>query len=111
MRILFVENHQLFAETVVAQFLADHVVVIVPSVSAAIEAVRRTSFDVVLLDYDLDNEKGDVLLTRFRSDTCSVPVVAVSARLEGNEALVRAGAVAVCSKGDFSRIGEVLANL
>jgi hypothetical protein len=44
MRILFVENHQVFAETVIGEFLAAHDVSVVPTVSAAevmVNAVRR----------------------------------------------------------------------
>lgn len=79
MRILFVENHAVFASTV--------------------------------LDYDLDDERGDLLLHHLRSEGRSTPVVAVSARAEGNESLVRAGAAAVCAKGDFARITEILAQV
>jgi CheY-like chemotaxis protein len=56
-RILFVENHQVFAHTVIEQFLSNHEVVLVATVAEAKQALT-TSFDVVLVDYDLPDGKG-----------------------------------------------------
>lgn len=60
MRILFVENHAPFAQVAIAQFLAGHDVIVAPSLAAARAA--KGPFDVVLIDYDLDDGKGDVLV-------------------------------------------------
>jgi len=108
MKILFVENHQLFAETVVAQFLARDAVTIVANVFEAFDLIRTGRFDAVLVDYDLDDFKGDAFVRRLRSSGSTIPIVAVSARETGNAVLVAAGADAVCHKADFRSIRRVL---
>lgn len=109
MRILFVDNHPEFTAVVVATFLAADAVVVVPTIAGAKEQFASASFDVVLVDYDLDDGKGDELVRWLRATT-AVRIVAVSARDHGNEALVAAGADAVCAKIHFSRIQSVLAD-
>jgi hypothetical protein len=54
-QILFIENHVVFAATVVMKFLGQHSVTVVPSLQAAREALRAGAFDVMLVDYDLDD--------------------------------------------------------
>jgi DNA-binding response OmpR family regulator len=109
MRILFVDNHAEFTATVVASFLRAHDVVIVPTIVAAKHCVQESRFDVVLVDYDLDDGKGDELVRWLRHCRIDVPVVAVSAKQAGNEALVSAGADAACAKLAFATIETVLA--
>jgi hypothetical protein len=68
MRILFVEDHRVFAETVVAQFLSDHEVEIAESVATARNAVMTgPAFDVVLVDYDLPDGKGTEVVRQLRA--------------------------------------------
>jgi CheY-like chemotaxis protein len=107
-RILFVENHQAFAETVAKQFLAEHEVVVVATVSEARSRLVEWDFDAVLVDYDLDDGKGTLLAEFLRSAGFGGVVVAVSSHDEGNQALVRAGAAAICPKAEFSKIASVL---
>jgi CheY-like chemotaxis protein len=90
MKVLFVENHAVFAAAVVDRFLGEHDVTVLPTVLEALDALRRETFDVVLLDYDRDDVKGDVFLRR-RGARVHVPVVAVSAKPDGNEKLLAAG--------------------
>ena len=111
MRILFVENHPEFTATVVATFLGDHEVVVVPTIAAARERILAARFDVVLVDYDLDDGKGDELVRWIRTERRDLKLVAVSARDSGNEALISAGADAVCSKVRFSQIQSVIQSL
>ena len=59
MKILFVDNHPEFTSTVIECFLRDDEVVVVPTVTAAKECFHGSWFDVVLVDYDLDDGKGD----------------------------------------------------
>jgi PleD family two-component response regulator len=66
MRILFVENHAVFAQTVASTFLAEHSVEVVPTVSAALAAVGAREYDAALVDYDLDDGKGDEFVARLR---------------------------------------------
>lgn len=111
MRILYVENHPRFARVAIQQFLASHEVVVVPSLAAARQALSQGSFETVLLDYDLDDDKGVELIPELQDQVPRPALVAVSSHSAGNEALMAAGADAVCSKMQFSRIGTVLAAL
>src|SRR3954469_15055060 len=98
MRILYVENQSVFAQNVIRQFLSDHSVVVVPTIAAAEDALRHSTYDLLLVDYDLDDGKGDALVRRLDR---SITVIAVSSHNEGNAALMRAGAADVCSKMSF----------
>jgi len=111
MRILFVENHAVFSQTVVELFLSEHCVVVVPSVLQALDALGTSHFDVALVDYDLDDSKGDVFVRRVRDSGSRLPIVAASARDEGNDALLAAGANTVCHKGKFRGIAGVVSEL
>ena len=108
MRILFVDNHPEFTSVVTRSFLATHDVVIVPTIAAARVAVQESRFDIALVDYDLDDGKGVEFVRWVRSSGSQLRLVAVSARREGNEALVSAGADSVCAKMDFARIQLVI---
>lgn len=108
MRILFVDNHTEFTATVVEQFLGGHDVVVVPTVAAAMERIASSTFEAVLVDYDLDDGKGDELVRWLRAEKTNAKVIAVSARDAGNEALVAAGVDAVCAKLNFSNIEGVI---
>lgn len=111
MKILFVENHAVFAANVVREFLSRHTVTVVPSIAAARQARGAGSFDVVLIDYDLDDGKGEAFVRELRADGDRIVIVGVSSHDEGNAALRRAGASAICSKMQFDQIESVLMNL
>jgi CheY-like chemotaxis protein len=110
-RILFVENHAEFTTAVVQTFLGNDEVVVAPSIAAAKACFGALRFDVVLVDYDLDDGKGDELVRWLRAAKPETKIVAVSARETGNEALLAAGADAVCPKLRFSQIQTVLRDL
>jgi CheY-like chemotaxis protein len=107
-KILFIENHAIFAQTVIKQFLSGHVVTVAPSLAAARATLESATFDLILIDYDLDDAKGDALVAELRSPGKTIPILGVSAHEAGNSALLRAGATAVCSKMHFDRIQEVI---
>jgi DNA-binding response OmpR family regulator len=109
--ILWVENHKSFVQQATKHFLTAHTVTVVPSLAAARAALAGDAFDVVLVDYDLDDGKGDELVRELRQRTDGPHVIAVSSHEEGNRLLVEAGAHAVCGKMQFSRIAEVLARV
>jgi DNA-binding response OmpR family regulator len=111
MTILWVENHASFARLAAKQFLAAHAVTVVPSLAEARAALAATAFDAVLIDYDLDDGKGDELVRELCARPNAPRVVATSSHDEGNRRLLEAGAHAVCGKMQFSRIAEVLAKL
>jgi DNA-binding response OmpR family regulator len=106
LRVLLVENHELFARTVVEAFLSDCDVTVCGSVDAATRLASAEQYDAILVDYDLDDGKGDEVVRRLRGGGSRARIIAISARDEGNEALLRAGANAVCRKADFALIRE-----
>lgn len=108
MRILFVENHDQFASVVTRAFLSDHEVTVVPNIASALDHFINSEYDVLLVDYDLDDGKGDKLVQAIRKDDRQVKIVAVSSHERGNRAILESGADAVCSKIEFSRIGDLL---
>jgi DNA-binding response OmpR family regulator len=106
MKILYVENHAAFADTVKQKFLSQHSVTVVPTLSAAREKIRDAVFDVLLVDYDLDDGKGAELVQEVR--TRPMAIIGVSSHAEGNAALLQAGATAICGKMEFDQIEGVI---
>src|SRR5688500_7115028 len=103
-----IENHALFAATVVGAFLGDHEVHVCPSIDQLKRTFSSAAYDAVLVDYDLDDGKGDAAVRWLRGAGYAGTIVAISAHAEGNEALLAAGADRVCRKSDFARIAEHL---
>jgi DNA-binding response OmpR family regulator len=108
MKILFVENHSVFAEQVTKSFLSAHQVTLVPSLSAARACLANAKYDLLLIDYDLDDGKGAELVKELRLGGLTTRIIGVSAREEGNEALSQAGADAICSKMSFDQIQALI---
>ncbi len=106
MKLLMVENNALFVETVLPEFLADHTVTVVPTIEQGL-ADLDDSYDVVLVDYDLDDGKGDEFIRRARA-VFDGRIVAISSHQRGNDALLAAGADTHCSKMNFDQIHEHL---
>ena len=111
MKILYVENHAVFAANVVRQFLSQHSVMVAPSLVAARQALRDGRFNLLLVDYDLDDGKGEEFVRECRATRPGLLDIAVSAHEAGNAALLKAGASAVCSKMEFDHIQEVIGGL
>lgn len=111
MNILYLENHAVFAQQVTRQFLSAHRVTVVPSLTAARNALAAGSFDLVLSDYDLDDGKGADFVRECRASHPHIPVIAVSSHDEGNAALLAAGACAVCGKMHFDQIQQIIGGL
>jgi DNA-binding NarL/FixJ family response regulator len=111
MNLLWVENHAPFVRVAGRQFLAAHRLTVVPTLAAARAALGGACFDVVLVDYDLDDGKGEELVRELAGVAGRPAVVAVSAHAAGNRALLEAGADAVCGKMEFARIAAVIEGL
>lgn len=110
MRILFVEDHRVFAQTVASEFLAGDEVDIADSVAAARRAIRPdAAFDAVLVDYDLPDGKGTEVIRHLRAVRFPGVIVAVSAKDHGNAELRAAGAHVICKKAELHRIAIALA--
>jgi DNA-binding NarL/FixJ family response regulator len=108
MKVLWVENHPRFVSVVRQQFLAGHDVTVVPSLATARATLATGTYDVVLVDFDLDDGKGDALVREVRRQYPQLRVIATSSHEMGNRALVAAGADAACSKLEFGQIPELL---
>jgi CheY-like chemotaxis protein len=108
MRLLWVENHAVFARLAGRQFLSAHAVTVVGSLGDARQALAGHTFDAVLVDFDLDDGKGVTLVDFVRQMLDRPTVIAVSAHEAGNNALLQAGADAACSKMRFAQIEIVL---
>lgn len=112
MRVLFVEDHRVFAETVASQFLADHQVDIAESVAAARMAfLVEPRYDAALVDYDLPDGKGTDVVRYLRAARFRGRIIAVSAKDDGNRELRAAGAHETCKKGELHGIAAVLQRL
>lgn len=92
----------------IATFLSEHDVEVQLSVAGALESLKIKSFDAILVDYDLDDGKGDCVVRVAAQLQPRPRIVAVSAHNEGNAALVAAGADAVCGKLNFASIERIL---
>src|SRR5258705_5561473 len=106
MKILFVENHSIFAHQAKIHFLSAYQVTVVPSLSLARSSLAANQFDLLLIDYDLDDGKGEELVHELRKAGNKIRIIGVSAREEGNAALLHAGVDAICGKMEFNRIQE-----
>ena len=111
MRILLVENHETFARVVVRTFLREHEVIVETLVMEAQHEFDIGGFDVVLVDYDLADFKGSELIKYIRKSGYDIPIIGISAKDEGNDLLLAAGATQVCNKMNFDQITEILARL
>ncbi|HEX8834688.1 MAG TPA: response regulator [Abditibacteriaceae bacterium] len=108
MPILFVENHARFARIVAETFLSAHNVTVVPSIVAANTALSQATFDIALVDFDLDDGKGDELVATLIKKKDRPTIIAISSHEPGNQALLAAGADGVCSKLDFKNIVTIM---
>jgi CheY-like chemotaxis protein len=109
--VLWVENHGVFARIAGQQFLSAHQLTVVPSLAEAQAALAAQHFDVLLVDFDLDDGKGTALIKFVRQLPERVAVVAASAHEDGNAALLAAGADAVCPKAKFAEIEALLSSV
>jgi DNA-binding response OmpR family regulator len=111
LNILYVENHAIFAEQVCRQFLTAHQVNVVSSLAAARQALAAGDYELLIVDYDLDDGKGDELVRACRVMRPDLKIIAGSSHEAGNAALLKAGASAVCGKMEFDRIQMVIGEL
>ncbi len=109
MKILFIENHSTFAKIVVQMFLSDHQIKIVPSMKLALKELElNRDYKVALIDYDLDDCKGNKVALIIKQLYPNIKIIATSSHLKGNNLILKAGADATCPKMDFSNIQSVI---
>lgn len=107
-RLLYVETRARFAQVVCREYLAGADVTVVASLTDAERAATGRSFDAILADYDLKDGNGTELVLRLREKGVKAPIIAVSAHEFGNQAMLRAGANAICEKMNLERVQSVL---
>lgn len=113
LRVLFVDDQPARAFAAIEPYLQDFWTSLVFSVADAKHWISREAFAVILVDYDLDDGKGTGVVQAARACQPNALVIAVSDHELGNRALLRAGADAICRKGDLHGLRalvEVLAN-
>lgn len=108
MKLLYVENHDTFARVVSNEFLDEDEITVAKTIEVAWNYFTENNYDVVLVDYDLDDGKGDELVKKIRQTKSMVKIIAVSSHEYGNNQLLKAGADAICSKMDFKNINEII---
>jgi len=108
MKILWVENHKAFVTIALKSILSAHDVTVTPTLTGARAAFACDRFDAILVDFDLDDGKGNELVKEIAADDKRPIIVACSSHAEGNAQLIRAAADAVCSKMKFQDIDFVL---
>jgi DNA-binding response OmpR family regulator len=108
MKILFLENNEIFSSVVLDVFLDGRDVCVCKEVNQAILALGAEEFSVALVDYDLDNEKGTKFVEFVRQNKINLKIIAISSHEAGNKALLKAGADAICPKMRFSEINDTI---
>jgi DNA-binding response OmpR family regulator len=108
LKILFAESNTIFVRQVMMLFLSKHEVTVVPSLVSALAHLAAGPFDLLLVDSDLDDGNGATLIRELRNAGNKIRIIGISAREEGNEALLQAGADVICSKMEFNRIQEFI---
>jgi two-component system nitrate/nitrite response regulator NarL len=103
MKILLVDDHALFRDSLAAALEGERGVTSVVrcgSVKAALEAVAQDRPDLVLLDYELDRERGIDFLRAIHEKGDKVRVLVVTASVTGTEvlSLMQYGASGVVAK-------------
>ena len=110
LRILFIENHEVFSSVVKDKFLAAHNVRVVSTLRDARLELAAEQFDLILLDDDLDDGRGEELIAEL-APTDRPMIIGVSAYDDLNADLIRAGADAACGKLRFSQIDSLIRSL
>lgn len=90
MRVLMIDDHVMFLQgmkTLFGQLVPGVAVDGVEEIAVALEAVGRSRYDLVLLDWHLADSEGDDALVRLRDTGCDAPIVVLSG--ETNPVLIR----------------------
>lgn len=107
-RILVVTDHALLGEALTALLGDQRALRVFGTASSrrqAVECLRRTAADAVVVDLRLDDDAGLELVRQIRSEFDGTLVIAVSPRQDGRraESACDAGAVAVIDKQEVHR--------
>ena len=108
MNILYVENNLNFFNAVRREFLSEHNIVNFPTIKEALAELHEKKFDLILVDYDLDDGKGVELVREIRKTNSELPIIAVSSHEKGNNEMINSGADAYCAKLKFKHINAII---
>jgi catechol 2,3-dioxygenase-like lactoylglutathione lyase family enzyme/CheY-like chemotaxis protein len=109
LKILYLESNPRFASVTIKAFLSRHDITLVSNLSAARQELAVGKFDVVLVDYALEDGQGDDLVYDLKAQRNRPVIIATSPLPQGNAALMEAGADAACGKMEFQKIEAVMA--
>ena len=107
LRLLLADDHDLVRETIAAFLLAEGFATVstAASLPEALELLRRSKFDLVLLDYNMPGMNGFEGLKKASvlAKTCPVAIVSGAASRDLAEAAIAAGAIGFVPKTLSSR--------
>jgi DNA-binding response OmpR family regulator len=107
-RILYVEDHKLFGETI-SRLLSDYEVTIMPTLAKGLACARQEKFDLYLLDFNLPDGDGIELCRQIKTFDTETPVLFLTVSLYLTEAEVKeAGAQGLLLKGKAGFIEHLL---
>lgn len=102
LRILLADDHDLVRETIAAFLLAEGFATVMTAASlpAALDLLRRSPFDLVLLDYNMPGMNGFEGLKQARSlaKTCPVAILSGATSRDLAESAIAAGAIGFVPK-------------
>jgi len=108
MKILFVEDNEEFQLCVVRDYLFDHEVDSAYDGSEGIKLFDHNFYDLVLLDYQMDQVHGPDVVSHIREVNKLIPVIAVSMEDRLNEELLKLGATAALAKRHMTKLVQLI---
>lgn len=109
MKILFVDDHDVFVSMICGAFLTTHDVTVAKSLDAARERLSVcNSYEVVLLDFDLPDGKGKSLVHHLKAMPTKPLIIAFSSHDDGNSRLMAAGADVLLGKMNAKLLPGIL---
>jgi DNA-binding response OmpR family regulator len=111
MKILFIEDNLEFQEHVIRVFLAEHEVASAYDGGSGIELFENMSFDLIILDYQMDQIHGPEVMQHIRGNFSDIPVIAMSMEDRLNDRLLALGADVALPKRAIENLPGVIREL
>lgn len=108
MHILYIEDNLEFRQQVTKQYLGGHQVTGASDGDEGVRLFDLRSYDLVLLDYQMNRMHGPEVLRHIRSHDKGIPVVAFSMDDALNQKLLEEGATEALPKRDAQKLPELI---